>query len=88
LHVSLFYSKYFSCTVTGNILRADVFVNRINRIEITTTTRELLLGQSPELLDVIAFDDTGNLFSSLDGLVFDWELITVEGSIQASSVLR
>jgi nuclear pore complex protein Nup210 len=65
-----------------------VFVNRINRIEITTTTRELLLGQSPELLDVIAFDDTGNLFSSLDGLAFDWELITVKGSIEASSVLR
>ena len=65
-----------------------MFVNRINRIEITTTTTELLLGQSPELLDVIAFDDTGNLFSSLDGLVFDWELITVPGSIKASSVLR
>ena len=65
-----------------------MFVNRINRIEITTTTRELLLGQSPELLDVLAFDDTGNLFSSLDGLVFDWELITVTGSIEASSVLR
>lgn len=74
--------------MTGNILRADVFVNRINRIEITTTTRELLLGQSPELLDVIAFDDTGNLFSSLDGLVFVWELVTVSGSIEASSVLR
>ena len=74
--------------MTGNILRADVFVNRINRIEITTTTRELLLGQSPELLDGIAFDDTGNLFSSLDGLVFDWELLTVSGSIEASSVLR
>ena len=65
-----------------------MFVNCINRIEITTTTRELLLGQSPELLDVLAFDDTGNLFSSLDGLVFDWELITVTGSIEASSVLR
>ena len=78
----------FSSTVTGNILRGDVFVNRINRIEITTTTRELLLGQSHELLNVIAFDDTGNLFSSLDGLVFDWELVTVSGSIEASSVLR
>ena len=65
-----------------------MFVNHISRIEITTTTRELLLGQSPELLDVIAFDGTGNLFSSLDGLVFDWELITVTGSIEASSVLR
>ena len=68
------------------MLRADVFVNRINHIEITTGTRELLLGQSFELLDVIAFDDTGNLFSSLDGLVFDWELITVPGSIKASSI--
>ena len=37
---------------------------------------------------MIAFDDTGNLFSSLDGLVFDWELVTVSGSIEASSVLR
>ena len=74
--------------MTGNILRADVFVNRINHIEITTTTGELLLGQSPELLDVIAFDDPGNLFSSLGGLVFDWELVTVSGSIEASSVLR
>ena len=74
--------------MTGNILHADVFVNRINRIEVTTTTREHLLGQSPELLDVIAFDDTGNLFSSLDGLVFDWEPLTVSGSIEASSVLR
>ena len=73
--------------MTGNILHADVFVNRINHIEITTTTGELL-GQSPELLDVIAFDDPGNLFSSLGGLVFDWELVTVSGSIEASSVLR
>ena len=28
-----------STTVAGNILRADVFVNRINRIEITTTRK-------------------------------------------------
>ena len=31
---------------------------------------------------------TGNLFSSLDGLVFDWELVRVPGSIEASSILR
>ena len=71
------------------MLRANMFMNRINHIEIATTTRELLLRQSPELLDVIAFDDdTGDLFSSLHGLVFDWELITVPGTIKASSVLR
>lgn len=51
----------FVTLVTGHVLRCDVFVNRINRIDITTTTRELLLGQSPELLDVQAYDDTGTV---------------------------
>lgn len=75
-------------SVTGNVIRADVFVNKINRIQIQTTTRELLLGQSAEVLQVFAYDDTDNLFSSIDGLVFDWELITIPGSMDASSILR
>ena len=55
-------------------------------VVITTTARELLLGQSQKLLDVIAaLVDTGNLFSSFDGLVFDWELITVTGQLSIFS---
>ena len=56
-------------SVTGHVLRCDVFVNRISRIEITTTTRELLLGQSPELLDVQAYDDTGRFSLSKEKIV-------------------
>ena len=40
-------------------LRYDVFVDTIHKIEITTTTRELLLEEAPEMFDVRAFDEEG-----------------------------
>ena len=40
-------------------LRYDVFVDTIHKIEITTTTRELLLEKAPEMFDVRAFDEEG-----------------------------
>ena len=46
-------------SVTGMVLRCVVFVDKIQRIEIMTTTRELLLGESPEVFHVKAFDDEG-----------------------------
>ena len=48
-----------SLLVTGLMLRCDVFVDKVHKIEITTTTRELLLGESPEVFDVQAFDEEG-----------------------------
>ncbi|KAJ7382708.1 hypothetical protein OS493_033271 [Desmophyllum pertusum] len=76
--------------VTGMILRSDVFVDIVAKIEIITTTRELLLGEPPEVCHIQAFDTEGNMFSSLEGLEFVWELKTVEGvgSVNAQSVLR
>ena len=44
---------------TGLELRCDVFVDTIHRIEIVTTTRELLLDEAPEVFDVRAFDEEG-----------------------------
>ena len=44
-------------TATGTQLRCDVFVDTIHKIEITTTTRELLLEEAPEMFDVRAFDE-------------------------------
>ena len=48
---------------TGLVLRCDVFVDTIHRIEITTTTRELLLDEAPEVFDVRAFDEEGGCVS-------------------------
>lgn len=41
------------------MLRCDVFVDSISHIEIATTTRELLLGESPEVFEVHAYDKEG-----------------------------
>ncbi|XP_068674449.1 nuclear pore membrane glycoprotein 210-like [Montipora foliosa] len=76
--------------VTGMVLRSDVAVDTIHKIEIMTTTRELLLGEPPEVCHIKAFDTEGNVFSSLEGIEVTWELKTVEGvgSVNAQSVLR
>ena len=50
----------YGCVVGGGIvLRCDVFVDTISRIEITTRTRELLLEEEPERFELQAFDDEG-----------------------------
>ena len=43
----------------GIVLRCDVFVDTISRIEITTRTRELLLEEEPERFELQAFDEEG-----------------------------
>ena len=47
--------------VTGMILRSDVFVDIVAKIEIITTTRELLLGEPPEVCHIQAFDTEGKI---------------------------
>ncbi|XP_019850496.1 PREDICTED: nuclear pore membrane glycoprotein 210-like [Amphimedon queenslandica] len=64
--------------VTGLTLRCDVYVDTISRIEITTRTRELLLEEEPEKFEVRAFDDEGNMFSTVRGHVFQWTLLKDE----------
>eukprot|EP00111_Clytia_hemisphaerica_P008784 TCONS_00025681-protein len=57
---------------TGVTLRCDVFVDSISHIEIATTTRKILLGESPEVFEVFAYDAEGNLFTFLGGQSFEW----------------
>ena len=49
----------FYTLVTGMTLRSDVAVDNIHKIEILTTTRELLLGEPPEVCHIQAFDEEG-----------------------------
>lgn len=53
------FSLLYTFTATGQTLRCDAFVASIERIEITTRTRELLLGEEPERFDVQAYDEEG-----------------------------
>ena len=56
----IFAELAFYCVVGGGIvLRCDVFVDTIFRIEITTRSRELLLEEEPERFELQAFDEEG-----------------------------
>ncbi|XP_078278924.1 nuclear pore membrane glycoprotein 210-like [Rhinoraja longicauda] len=67
-------------TVTGQVLRCDVMVDKINQIEILSTTRELYVDDSLLKLTVRALDEEGNTFSSLEGFIFDWSIVNNENS--------
>ena len=57
--------------VLGYDLRCEVWVAPIQSVTILTTVRKLSLGTT-EKVEVQAFDDGNNVFSSLAGLRFDW----------------
>ncbi|XP_068200875.1 nuclear pore membrane glycoprotein 210 [Palaemon carinicauda] len=76
---------------SGGILRCDVLVDAIHRLEIITTTRELYVEEAPEEFEVRAYDDQGNEFTTLEGIEMTWELQTVtdrEAVVPAQTVLR
>ena len=54
--------------------RCDILIDSIQRIAIKTTTRELLVEEAPEEFQIIAYDQEGNVFSSLGGLKFHWSI--------------
>ncbi|XP_052800976.1 nuclear pore membrane glycoprotein 210-like [Mya arenaria] len=79
--------------VTGEVLKCIVIVDELSRIEIETTTRLLYLEDSPEEMIVRGYDSDGNVFSSLQGLEFEWSLHSdTSGShddiVDANSILR
>ncbi|XP_028041164.1 uncharacterized protein LOC114251176 [Bombyx mandarina] len=57
---------------SGEILRGDVDVDEVKSLEVMCTTWKLFLEEAPEAFQVVAYDDQGNKFSTLDGLTFTW----------------
>jgi len=55
------------------VLTAQIKVARIARIEISSRFRQVSRGDTLHL-QVRAYDAEGNVFSSLDGLRFDWQV--------------
>ncbi|CAG5033254.1 unnamed protein product [Parnassius apollo] len=62
---------------TGEILRGDVDVDIISSLKITSTTWKLFLEEAPEAFEVVAYDDQGNKFSTLEGISFSWTVENV-----------
>ncbi|BFZ03901.1 hypothetical protein BsWGS_06940 [Bradybaena similaris] len=60
---------------TGEVLRSNVNVGEIVHLQIQTTTRSLFLEDTPEELIAQAVDSEGNIFSSLEGMSFEWDIM-------------
>ncbi|KAF1743279.1 LOW QUALITY PROTEIN: hypothetical protein MXB_1370, partial [Myxobolus squamalis] len=62
----------FTDKFTGLKLSSHVFVDKIRSIEIVTRRRILYISDIKEKIEVIARDHSGNVFTSLDGMVCEW----------------
>lgn len=54
-------------------LNCEIFVDNIDRIEISTTTRTIFKDETHPL-SIRGFDQAGNTFSDLEGLDFSWAI--------------
>ena len=66
--------------ISGRKVRCEVIVDKVDRVEIETTSRQIFQ-DDVERLSVLAFDSEGNLFSTLEGLQFQWSLVPVNTNV-------
>ncbi|XP_047032094.1 nuclear pore membrane glycoprotein 210 [Helicoverpa zea] len=59
---------------SGEILRGDVDIDKIRSLKVMSTTWNLFLEEAPEAFEVVAYDDQGNTFSTLEGITFTWSI--------------
>ncbi|KMZ74645.1 hypothetical protein ZOSMA_124G00360 [Zostera marina] len=65
---------YATDTKSGSVIRCEVFIDKITRIQIFHHSVKLDIG-GLSTLQIRAFDDNENVFSSLVGLRFNWSLM-------------
>nr|PUA84750.1 putative transmembrane protein [Toxoplasma gondii TgCATBr9] len=71
--------------VSPSALRVQAVVAPIARIAFRTRDRRLAVGQLGDV-GVLAFDEEGNIFTSLQGLVFIWKFEGERGVLQAEDI--
>lgn len=67
-------------TNKAEALKCEVKVSKIKRLEILTTVKSFRVLDNQRLY-AQAFDDEGNVFSSLEGLRFRWQIVTGSDSL-------
>lgn len=73
---------------THEVLRCDVILDVIHTFKVITTTRELFLKEAPEKFELMAHDVYGNAFTSLENVLFDWEILQHSRADHYTEVLR
>ncbi|KAL3288731.1 hypothetical protein HHI36_003166 [Cryptolaemus montrouzieri] len=68
-------------------LRCDVILDHITSLDVVSKTRELYLTEAPEVFEIRALDSQGNEFSTLEGVEFDWNILTM-GRVKDAEIIR
>lgn len=55
-------------------IRCDVEIDVIKKIVIQTTTKEIVYGELPETIKIYAYSGKNDMFTSIGGISFDWNL--------------
>lgn len=79
--VTLFANKYYNNVIwitardkeTYDVLKVESRIASIARIEILTKLRTIDVGDI-QVLEVLGYDSEGNVFSSLEGMRFEWSI--------------
>ena len=66
---------YARDVLTGQSVRCDVIIDKIQTIEIVYTTTRLYLEDAPELFKLRAHDQHGSTFSSIEHFPYEWRLL-------------
>ncbi len=86
--------------LTGQSVRCDVIIDKIQTIEIIYTTTRLYLEDAPELFQLRAHDQHGSTFSSIEHFPYEWRLLNAAivdeqstkksaiGTLDATKVIR
>ena len=84
--------------LTGQSVRCDVIIDKIQTIEIVYTTTRLYLEDAPELFKLRAHDQHGSTFSSIEHFSYEWRLLNAAvvedqrksstGTLDATKVIR
>lgn len=70
---------------TGDKLKAEAKISFISKIEILTKSKIIEVGQI-QLLEILGFDKDDNVFSTLEGVKFEWNLEKCENKLEIISL--
>lgn len=73
---------------TGEILRGDVDIDKISTLKVMSTTWKLYLEEAPEAFEVVAYDDQGNKFSTLEGVSFTWSIENLGNTVDEDPLVK
>lgn len=58
---------------SGDMLKVESKISKIQKIEILTKLRTIDVGDI-QVLEVLGYDPEGNVFSTLEGVRFNWKI--------------